>query len=225
MTLHYHVTPLTPTAALESVAGSHFCVSYYRPDQIEIAHRLGQSVMLDNGAYSFWRDGVQAEASWWQSYYLWAERWLSYPTTWAVIPDVIDGGEEANDALLEDWPHGDRGVPVWHMHESLDRLRALCAEWPKVAIGSSGLYSRMQSPSWHARMEQAFNAVWEPGLWLHLLRGMDLTGGPYPFASVDSSNLAQNHHRSSAVELRIELDARQCPAGWVRRQQLEAVAG
>lgn len=30
-----------------------------------------------------------------------------------------------DDALLADWPRHLRGVPVWHMHESIDRLGEL----------------------------------------------------------------------------------------------------
>ena len=38
---------------------------------------------------SVWRAGKIAD---WPAYYAWCERWLDYRTTWAVIPDVIDGG-------------------------------------------------------------------------------------------------------------------------------------
>jgi hypothetical protein len=37
----------------------------------------------------------------------------------AVVPDVIDGTEADNDALLTEWPLGwFFGAPVWHMHET-----------------------------------------------------------------------------------------------------------
>jgi hypothetical protein len=45
-------------------------------------------------------------------------------------------------------------------------------------------------------MEQAMNAVCGSGpvpVWLHMLRGMALSGSEYPFASVDSTDIAQNH--------------------------------
>jgi hypothetical protein len=54
------------------------------------------------------------------------------------VPDVIDGTEDDNDALLASWPADIRGVPVYHLHESLDRLDFLCTRWPTVALGSSG---------------------------------------------------------------------------------------
>jgi hypothetical protein len=107
VTIHYHGTPITPTAEkLLPLAGRHFCVRFGAHDQDEICHRIGQSVMLDNGAFSFWRQGRPTD---WGGYYSWAERWLEYPTTWAVIPDVIDGDVEANDALVSEWPFASRG--------------------------------------------------------------------------------------------------------------------
>jgi hypothetical protein len=52
MTVHYHGTPITPAATLVKLAGRHFCVSHMRPDNVEWCHNNGQSVMLDNGAFS-----------------------------------------------------------------------------------------------------------------------------------------------------------------------------
>lgn len=55
MTMHYHGTPITPMPALYQLAGKSFCVSFARPDQVKQCHDIGQSVMLDNGAFSLWR--------------------------------------------------------------------------------------------------------------------------------------------------------------------------
>ena len=94
--------------------------------------RSASSVMLDNGAFSAWRRGIVID---WKNYYRRAEPWLrNSPTTWAVIPDVIDGDEAANDLLIRQWPFGEAGAPVWHMHEPLDRLLRLADQWPKVCI-------------------------------------------------------------------------------------------
>lgn len=38
--------------AIETMGGKHFCVSYARPDDLQRCLRLGQSLMLDNGAFS-----------------------------------------------------------------------------------------------------------------------------------------------------------------------------
>ena len=91
MTLHYHGTPITPRSVLERhLSGRMFCVSFAAPDQVALCHQLGQSVMLDNGAYSQWRRGLECD---WPAYYAWCKRWLQHSTTWAVIPDVVGGGK------------------------------------------------------------------------------------------------------------------------------------
>jgi hypothetical protein len=54
--MHYHGTPITPRAKLLELAGCCFCVPYPEPRDLEVCHEIGQSVMLDNGAYSFWQD-------------------------------------------------------------------------------------------------------------------------------------------------------------------------
>lgn len=227
MTMHYHGTPITPMAALYELAGRHFCVSFYRPDQVRVCHEIGQSVMLDNGAFSAFTKGQPVTD--WSPYYAWADRWLDYPTTWAVIPDVIDAGSQEQDVLLREWPHGDRGAPVWHMDEPIDRLLRLCDEWPRVCIGSTAEYWKILSPDWCERMDDAFDALasrhrrWP---WIHMLRGMQLSGDRWPFASVDSTDIAQNHHRPQNTPRRMadRWDAAQCTPEWSARDQQERLA-
>lgn len=219
MTVHYHGTPITPRSVLDTLAGRHFCVSFARPEDVERAHRIGQSVMLDNGAFSAW---TKARTVDWRGYYEWCSKWLAYQTTWAVIPDVIDGDETANDELIAEWPHGHRGAPVWHMHEPIKRLVGLASRWPRVCIGSSGQYRVVGSAAWHDRMTAAMNELCGDGpvpVWLHMLRGMALAGSVYPFASVDSTDVARNHKRpqNSALAMAARWDAQQCPAIWTKR--------
>lgn len=219
--VHYHGTPITPRTVLHTLAGRSFCVPYPEPRDVDICHEIGEGVMLDNGAFSTWTRGLTPD---WPGYYTWAERWLEFPTTWAVIPDVIDGDAEANDDLIEQWPHGLKGSPVWHMHEPIDRLKALAEDWPKVCIGSSGAYRIVGSPVWTRRMEDAMDALCGSGpvpVWLHMLRGLDFAGSDFPFASADSTNVARNHagtnsgrRRRDAAAMAAEIDARQCPSRW-----------
>jgi hypothetical protein len=224
--IHYHGTPITPQGKLLELAGRNFCVSFAAPYQVAVCHEIGQSVMLDNGAFSFWRTGRPTD---WDAYYDWAEPWLQYPTTWAVIPDVIDGSDEDNDRLIAQWfkRRMPKGAPVWHMHEPLDRLRRFCAGgFEKICIGSSGRYAIVGSDPWHRRMEQAMNAVCTAGTvpcWLHMLRGMSLSGSGYPFASVDSTDIAQNHNRPQNTPARMadRWDGLQCKPHWQYREQLE----
>lgn len=185
VTIHYHGTPITPQSVLYEMAGRHFCVSHSAPNQARLCHQIGQSVMLDNGAFSAWRKGKPTN---WPAYYIWCDQWLDHPTTWAVIPDVIDGPAHDQDALIHDWPHKDRGAPVWH-----------------------------------GRMAEVFNKVSQKFSripWLHMLRGMSLAGSQYPFASLDSTDIARNHHipHNGAVKMANRWDTAQCPGKWEARE-------
>lgn len=219
MTLHYHGGPITPTAVLLSLAGKCFCVSHTRPDQVVLMHQIGQSVLLDNGAFSKFTKGIATD---WTAYYAWADEWLAHPTTWAIIPDEIAAGSQEQDALIREWPHGDRGAPVWHTGEPLDRLLRLCDEWPRVCVGSTDEHWQVLSTSWRLRMDEAFNALAQRHKrmpWLHMLRGMQLATEAYPFASLDSTDVARNHNRpqNTARAMADRWDAAQCPARWEAR--------
>jgi len=222
--MHYHGTPISPLTALYELAGRCFCVSHARPDDVERVHQIGQSIMLDNGAYSKWKRGHQTD---WPSYYEWCDRWLAYPTTWAVVPDEIDAGTQQQDALIREWPHGDRGAPVWHMDEPLHRLVRLTEEWPRVCIGSTAEFATVLADPWVRRMDEAWNEIAKRHTrlpWIHMLRGMQLSGERWPFASVDSTDVAQNHNRPQNTPRKMadRWDAAQCPATWrVTAEQME----
>ena len=227
MTIHQHGTPISPREVLYRLAGRHFCVSFADPRDVAICHQIGQSVMLDNGAFSAWKAKRPTD---WPGYYAWTDRWLDCPTTWAVIPDVIDAGAEAQDELLRQWPHGERGAPVWHLDEPIDRLLALLDGWPRVCMGSAGAYATVGSPSWHRRMTAAWNAIAgrhrrTPNV--HMLRGMQASRWPYPFASVDSTGIARNHSapQNEARAMADRWDACQCPVKWEpQAEQMELAA-
>lgn len=198
------------------LAGKHFCVSYAHPNDVLCCHQIGQSVMLDNGAFSLWTRNKTVD---WNKYYEWAEVWLEYPTSWAVIPDVIDGDDRENDMLIARNPMPvHQSAPVWHLHEPIDRiLRFLDWGYTKICFGSSGEYRDVGSSKWHHRITQAFNRLSTEGPipWIHMLRGMNLSGSHYPFASVDSTDVARNHNRkNNAVIMANRWDAMQCPPGW-----------
>lgn len=220
--MHYHGTPITPRAKLYELAGRNFCVSFAEPRDVKVCHEIGQSVMLDNGAFTFWRGGAAPD---WHAYYEWCEPWLDYPTTWAVIPDVIDGSEEDNDRLLVAWfqTRLPKGAPVWHLHESFDRLRRLAHGYKRVCFGSSGQYAELGTYAWRGRVAQAFDVIADGDgrvPWVHMLRGLDIAGSrEWPFASADSANVARNHSQrnKTAGQMAAEIDARQCPARWYSR--------
>lgn len=220
MTIHYHGCPITPRSVLYELTGRSFCVRYGEHRDADVCHQIGQSVMLDNGAFSFWRQGKPTD---WMGFYQWARPWLNYHTTWAVIPDVIDGSETDNDALI-DLAIRELGrkqvAPVWHLHENWERLDGLVRRFDRVCFGSSGEYATIGSPRWNERMNEAFNRICKgtgrPPAWIHMLRGMSLSGSIYPFASVDSTDIARNHHvrQNDARTMADRWDAQQCPARW-----------
>ena len=60
--------------------------------------------------------------------------------------------------------------------------------------------------------------------WLHMLRGLQLSGKQWPFASVDSTDVARNHHLPHQTPLKMtsRWDGSQCPHTWtIRPQQKE----
>jgi hypothetical protein len=113
-------------------------------------------------------------------------------------------------------------APAWHMDEPVSRLLRLADEWPRVAFGISGAYWQVGSEGWERRADEAFNEVsrrhrYLP--WLHLLRGLDLAGDRWPFASADSTNVARNFKSSQVCPERMarRLDAVQTPVSWSAR--------
>ncbi len=133
----YHGTPITPQDVCVSVlTGRHALCSFAHPGQVDIVASVTASFALDNGAFSAWRAGKPVTD--WTDYYAWCERWLAHPSCdWAIIPDVINGDEAANRALVDEWPHGDRGVPVWHLNETLGQLAWMAERFSRVAFGST----------------------------------------------------------------------------------------
>lgn len=217
--IHYHGTPITPVSALYELAGRCFCVSFQRPQDIERVHMIGQSVMLDNGAYSAWKLGRQTR---WGEYYAWCDRWLQSASTWAVIPDEIDSGAQLQDALIAEWPFGEKGAPVWHMDEPIDRFLRLIDMWPRVCIGSTDRYTIVMSPVWQQRMDAVWNEVARVRRFMpnvHMLRGMQLSGERWPFASVDSTDIGRNHNRpqNTPRQMADRWDALQTPLTWAVR--------
>ena len=187
---------MTPTEDMaKAFVARHAMVSFEHPGQMAIAAEICQSVVMDNGAFSAWRQGKLYD---FDGYGAWVELWHRHPAVeWHVIPDVIDGSEEQNDAMLKGWPFPKASsVPVWHMHESLDRLKRLMA-WPRVALGSSGDFATVGTDRWWGRMCEAMAVLCDEGgrprVKLHGLRMLDPgVFSKLPLASADSCNVARN---------------------------------
>lgn len=195
--IHYHGLPITPeTAAVRAISGGHAFVSFSDARQLGLAASVCQSFALDNGAFGAWRAGKPIQD--WGPFYAWAAEAKLIPSCdFAVVPDVIDGSEADNDALLAEWPLPRWfGAPVWHMHESLERLERLASGWPRVCIGSSGEFASIGTAAWWGQMSRAMRVLCDddgrPLCRLHGLRMLDARiFGRLPFASADSTNIAR----------------------------------
>jgi hypothetical protein len=218
--IHYHGTPLTPRSELLKMAGKHFCVSFANPADADWCLTHGQSVMWDNGAFTAHTRGKPLDPA---SFSKWLEPRLGHPH-WAVVPDVIDGDVEQQRSLIAQWAHPrELSAPVWHLALPIDWLVELADSWPKICFGSSGAYWQVGYEAWERRADEAFNALIRRGLrpWVHMLRGMDLAGDRWPFASVDSVNVARNFkcRRICPERMARVIDARQSPVSWKLRPE------
>lgn len=200
--IHYHGTPIggPSSEAARFLIGRHAMVSFARPDQIGAVAECCQSFALDNGAFSVWKKGGVLD---FDGYLAFVETWQRHPGfDWCLIPDVIDGDEAANDAMLARWCDAStaRSVPVWHMHESIERLSRLASNWDVVAIGSSGQWPDPGREGWWRRMSEAMSEICDedgrPPCRLHGLRMLDpAIFHRLPFASADSTNVARNNNQ------------------------------
>jgi hypothetical protein len=191
--LIYHMTPITPNSRLSALGSRLYGVRFGRHDQLDQVLSIAKGVLFDNGAYSVFTKGMIAD---WPAYYSWLEPILFHPSRWAIIPDVIAEGGQAQDALINDWPFGHKGVPVWHTGEPIERLLRLLDQWPRVCFGSTDEHWRVGSDVWRSRMDEAWPQVLarhrDPII--HMLRGVAVAWD-YPFDSADSSSVGQNSHR------------------------------
>lgn len=194
----YHGLPITPeTAAVRVVMAGHAFVSFKEQRNLALVAAACQSFAVDNGAFPAWKRGEPIQD--WRPFYEWAAQCKLIPSCdFAVIPDVIDGTEAHNDALLAEWPLPLWfGAPVWHMHESLDRLERLASRYPRVCIGSSGEFATVGTASWWGQMARAMRVVCDDdGRPLCKLHGLRMLNPEIftrvPLSSADSTNIGQN---------------------------------
>lgn len=198
--IHYHGTPVggKKEDAARFLMGRHALVPFSYPTDLAIALEVCQSVCLDNGAYTHWKKGGEVNVA---EYHHWVHSVAGHPSLdWCLIPDKIDGTEAENFDLVRLWLRmGSKveGVPVWHMHESLDWLDELVTHFRTVALGSSGQWPTPGTGSWWDRMAEAMavacDATGRPRARLHGLRMLDPeVFTRLPLASADSVNAAQN---------------------------------
>lgn len=219
MPVIYHGTPMAPRAALEAVLpGRAACVSFYRPDNIDAVSAICPDIMLDNGAFSFWKQSMKARAEWdeadrdWTPYYRWLEKHLFQPGRWAVIPDRPGAPSQLNDALLNDNPFGTELMsPLWHMDASVSRLAKLCDTYARVCLGwvGTGEDSAVGCDAYRRKMDEVaalFGNNWPT---IHMMRGVAVARD-YPFHQ-------RRQHQPRPERLAIRLDGWGDTLGTVRK--------
>lgn len=220
---HYYGTPMGGPRqdVARFLTGRKALVPFPRQDDMGVIADVCTSFVFDNGAFSVWKRGGTLDVD---GYIKWVDAWYRHPGfDWALIPDVIDGNETDNDALIEAWPTrlADYGVPVWHLHESIGRLVRLATTYRTVALGSSGLYSRPGSPVWWGRMREALSAICDefgrPICKLHGLRMLNpKIFTKLPLASADSTNVARNCNQLDRFGMYV------APTAWQRAATIAA---
>jgi len=195
--IHYHGTPVggkVPERA-HFLQGRHALISYAHKIDIGLAADVCQSFVLDNGAFTTWKQGKTFDLD---GYFSWVSQWSKHPgLDWALIPDAIGEGSDDNDRLLEQWPSELPGVPVWHMDEPPERLRRLSQQFRTVALGSAGKWDRPGSSDWWVRMAEVLDDVCDehgrPPCRLHGLRMLAPKVFSFlPLSSADSTNASVN---------------------------------
>jgi len=165
--IHYHGTPITPRSKLLEMQGRHFCVSFADPRDLETCLQIGQSLMMDNGAFTAYTKGKPMDKP---GFYAWCEEYLAHPN-WAVIPDVIGGSVEEQREYMKN-------------------------TYGRVCLGSSGDFWQIGTRKWEQRMDQVFEMLTKTRRYLPWIHGMRMLGqsdGRWPLSSADSSNIARNH--------------------------------
>jgi len=199
--IKYHGTPITPKEVFfKSMNDKNVLIPYTCLQDLNKAFEVCNKIIIDNGAFTIWRKGINIE---WNDYYDWIDSIYDKITNF-FIPDVIDGTEKENDKLISNYllryENDHKGIPVWHIDESLHRLSMLTDMFNYIAIGSAGEYRKLGTEKWHNRMDDAMTILCDkngvPKVKIHMLRCLNSDIFlKYPFYSGDSTNLAQNHSR------------------------------
>lgn len=236
---HYHGTPIGGSRqdVARFLVGRHALVPFFRQDDMPIVADVCQSFVLDNSAFTIWKKGGEMN---YKGYVDFVENWCKHPSfDWALIPDIIDGSEADNDRFLDMWEIKAKGVPVWHLHESIDRLKRLIDSYEIVSLGSSGKWSKPGERQWWFRMTEVMDSICDdegrPPCKLHGLRMLNPeVFTRLPLSSADSTNAGRNNclvqhfgryapptasQRTAVIADRIEFH--NSSAVWIRDKQLE----
>ncbi|WP_249554193.1 hypothetical protein [Shewanella sp. 8A] len=198
--IHYHGTPISGPQQDKSrfYLGRHALIPFLYQNDLPIVQECCQSFILDNSAFSHWKQGGEISVI---DYAKWVQSLENHPSfDWCIIPDKIDGTEDENIALIEEWQSigiEALSVPVFHLHESIDYLSYLIDKFRIIALGSSGEWSSPGTSSWWIRMEQIMDVLCDsagrPKRKIHGLRMLDPNIFSHlPLSSADSANAGIN---------------------------------
>ena len=233
--IKYYGTPLTPNRVFDEVFenGRNCLIPFPNPQNLKRAKELCEKIIIDNGAFTLWRKGGVID---WNEYYNWIKDHLN-EIEFYFIPDVIDGTEEENDDLIVEFfkkfrsnisvnPMLKKGVPIWHINESLERLEKMMKSFDYIAIGSAGEFAQLGTHKWHKRMDEAMRVICDedgyPKVKVHMLRCLDpKIFTRYPFESGDSTSLAQNHTRDGWRQITERIEKYNSPLFYVFRNYYE----
>ena len=222
--IKYHGTPCSPMAVFfDAFTDRNVLIPYPRPDDMKRALKVCDKIILDNGAFSLWKKGISVD---WFNFYTWVKKFIDR-IEFFLIPDVINGTEVENNALLKSYEANkiefkNKGVPIWHVNESLERLDYLLKHYEYIAFGSSGQYAQLGTVSWHSRMNEAMRVVCDnkgfPKVKIHMLRCLNpKLFTQYPFFSGDSTNVAVNHHRNGWKKIMDRIETANSPNKYVEK--------
>lgn len=183
----FHVTPMTPNAAMESVcADRNVLISMYDPRQLQRALRLATKILADHGRFSTWIAAMKAGKEWSDDdvprdvYYRWLEPWIWNDNATAIMCDIPGAPSQLNDNELLDWPFPiEKGLPVYHMDGPIARFGRLLSVYPRVAMGWIGHPKRepVGCPGYWRRVEEIEHELGSD-IWpqVHMLRGVAVAG-------------------------------------------------
>ena len=121
--------------------------------------------------------------------------WVNHPRfDFFIIPDVIGGTVEENDALIEEYwsTMPDSGVPVFHVGEPLERIDMFILKYnfTRIAIGTTKGFELKSMHFWN-EMRKIFEKLCingMPRVKVHGLRMLDPEiVEAFPFSSGDST--------------------------------------
>jgi len=196
--IKYYGTPITPYSVFDKyMMDRNVCISFLNPGNLKRAKDICNRIIIDNGAYTFFRKRIKPN---WNKFYNFIDKHYKDIDSF-FIPDSIDGTETDNNRLINEVPEilFEKAIPVYHLHESTERLGELMSKFDYIALGSSGDYWKIGSDKWHFRMNELMkiicNSHGRPKVKIHMLRCLNPNiFNIYPFYSGDSTGFAQNHH-------------------------------